>query len=364
MAGFRKATPEQAALKMAVYGPPGAGKTFTALLIAEGLAQTIGKRVAVIDTERGTDFYVQHVAERQAHPAAFDVDCLYTKSITEVTAAVRELDAATHGIIIVDSVSHLWDSVMASYTGKRTSLGGIPLEAWTRLKRPYLDLVGWLINCPYHVLLCGRQTGQYEDDEDGKLRAVGVKMRSEKETPYEAHVCVRMECVYEKNKAKKNVGIGVPTAFVEKDRSGILQGKVYPWPSFATIALPLLPLLGNVQGQVDSDEDAGARDAEVLAQQDRAKEVQSAKTCEEFKARLVLAKSLSAVEDVGKTITPALKKTMLTAHVNELRDAYHAARQRVKETNGSPPADASLVNTLKRSIAEKTGSARDLTYGD
>jgi hypothetical protein len=36
--------------------------------------------------------------------------------------------------------------------------------------------------------------------------------------------------------------------------------------------------------------------------------------------------------------------------------------QRVKETNGSAPVDSSLVNTLKRSIAEKTG--RDLTYGD
>jgi hypothetical protein len=66
------------------------------------------------------------------------------------------------------------------------------------------------------------------------------------------------------------------------------------------------------------------------------------------------------VEEIGKTITPALKRSMLTAHVNELRDAYHQARQRVKETNGSAPADASLVNTLKRSIAEKTG--RELSY--
>jgi hypothetical protein len=156
--------------------------------------------------------------------------------------------------------------------------------------------------------LLGRQTGQYEDDEDGKLRAVGVKMRSEKETPYEAHVCVRMECVYEKNRGKKNVGLGVPTAFIEKDRSGILQGKVYPWPTFASIALPLLPLLGNVQAQVDSEEDAGARDAETIAQQDRLKETLSASVCEKLKAQLALAGSQAAVEEVGKTITQALKK--------------------------------------------------------
>ena len=69
-----RASPEQAALKMAVYGPPGAGKTFTALLIAEGLAQTIGKRVTVIDTENGTDFYVKPSPKRQCHPDAFDLD--------------------------------------------------------------------------------------------------------------------------------------------------------------------------------------------------------------------------------------------------------------------------------------------------
>jgi hypothetical protein len=223
--------------------------------------------------ESGTDFYTQAVAERQAHPAAFDIDALYTKSITEVAAAVRELAPDTHGVVVLDSVSHLWDAVMASYTGKRTSLGGIPLDAWSRLKRPYLDLIAWLINCPFHVLICGRQTGLFEDDEDGKLRSVGVKMRSEKETAYEAHVCVRMECVYEKNKAKKNIGLGVPTAYVEKDRSGILQGNIYPWLSFGTLALPLLPLLGDVQGQVDSEEDAGARDAEVIAAQDRQREL-------------------------------------------------------------------------------------------
>jgi hypothetical protein len=92
---------------------------------------------------------------------------------------------------------------------------------------------------------------------------------------------------------------------------------VYPWPSFATIALPLLSLLGNVQAQVDSDEDAGARDAEVLAQQDRAKEAKSQKTMEEIKAHFTLAKTLAAVEEIGKTITPALTRSMLTAHVGE-----------------------------------------------
>jgi hypothetical protein len=54
MTTFQKPQSLKAALKMALYGPAGSGKTFTALLLAEGLARHTGKRVAYCDTEYGT----------------------------------------------------------------------------------------------------------------------------------------------------------------------------------------------------------------------------------------------------------------------------------------------------------------------
>src|SRR5271169_5688151 len=107
MAGFEKPQPLKAALKMALYGPAGAGKTFSALLISEGLARHTGKRIAYVDTEHGTAFYGQEVAQRRIHPQAFDFDVLYTKSITEVINAVRQLDCNTHGVLVIDSITHL-----------------------------------------------------------------------------------------------------------------------------------------------------------------------------------------------------------------------------------------------------------------
>src|SRR5690348_3740569 len=112
MAGFRKAKAEQAALKMGLYGPPGSGKTFTALLLAEGLSGVSKKRVAYVDTEHGTDFYCQEVKTRAVHPQAFDFDAIYTRSITEVLAAVRGLDTTMHGVIVLDSVTHFWEAAM------------------------------------------------------------------------------------------------------------------------------------------------------------------------------------------------------------------------------------------------------------
>ena len=89
---FQKAMPEQAALKVSMYGPPGSGKTFTALLMAEGLVNRDGKRIAYVDTEHGTDFYAKAVPARSVHPEAFDFDALYTRSLSKTLEAVQALD--------------------------------------------------------------------------------------------------------------------------------------------------------------------------------------------------------------------------------------------------------------------------------
>src|SRR5580692_6648368 len=85
---FHKPQTLKAALKMALYGPAGSGKTFTSLLLAEGLACHTGKRIAYCDSEQGTAFYSQAVPQRAVHPEAFDFEVLHTRSITEVLTAV------------------------------------------------------------------------------------------------------------------------------------------------------------------------------------------------------------------------------------------------------------------------------------
>ena len=49
MSVFKKATKSQAKLRAAIFGPSGAGKTFSSLRIATGL----GGRIAVSDGELG-----------------------------------------------------------------------------------------------------------------------------------------------------------------------------------------------------------------------------------------------------------------------------------------------------------------------
>lgn len=317
MAGFRKAKPMQAALKLGLYGPPGSGKTFTALLIAEGLAKISGKRVAYVDTERGTDFYSQAVKERKVHPEAFDFDAMYTRSLAEVIAEVEKA-VASHGVIVLDSITHLWEAAIAAYTGKQTRNGEIPLWAWGRIKKPYKALIAMLLSANVHVIICGRQGNEYEQSEDDpdKIQKVGVKMKAEGETAYEPHILARMEQVRGKD------GALFPTAVVEKDRTGILAGKVIALPTFDNFCRPLLGLLGASQAEVPDADDTAANDAAVFQEQEKQRAEQSAKLLREFDALITLAKSPDELKEVGKKITPEIKKQMVPGDVTELREIY------------------------------------------
>jgi hypothetical protein len=319
MAGFRKAKAEQAALKMGLYGPPGSGKTFTSLLLAEGLGKLTDKRVAYIDTERGTDFYCQAVPTRAVHPEAFDFDALYTRSLTETLASVRSLKPDEHGVVVLDSVTHLWEAAMAAYAGRTTSIGTIPMHAWGKIKRPYKDLMSVLLSSPLHVIICGRQKTVYESDEETEeLKSVGVTMRAEGETPYEPHILIRMEGI----RPKKTNEVAQIIAYAEKDRTGVLSGRSFVNPNFETLCKPLLGLLGSVQAKVATSDEEAAKDAEALADQDKQREGGSAELLRKFKARIDLAPDAKDLKVIGKEITPQIKAQMLPSHVADLREHY------------------------------------------
>ncbi len=341
--GFAKARPQQAAIKMSMYGPPGSGKTATALLFAEGLAARDGKRIAFVDTERGTDFYALANPARKYHPDAFDFDALYTRSLTEALAAVRGLKPETHGVIVIDSISHLWESAVAAYRGK-THGGKIPFHAWGGIKKPYKELMAFLINSPYHVLILGRQGSEFAEDEDGETKAVGVKMKAEGETQYEPTVCARMESVAS---GKKGRSEGVVTLYGEKDRSSVIQGRHIQWPTYESVVAPMLGLLGREQASVPDDEEAAARDAEELARQRREKVRVSAIERDRLHAKLAnpqTPKDVQAVRAEAEAVKARLLPPDLAFIIGACKAAYdtflNPPAKNGPAGNGADPRDA------------------------
>lgn len=324
---FSKAAAQQARLKVSMYGPPGSGKTFTALLMAEGLANVRGRRVAYVDTERGTDFYSQAVPARQIHPEAFDFDAIYTKSLADVGEAVRGLDAATHGVVVLDSVSHIWEAATDAYEGKRVGRDKdkIPFGAWAQIKRPYKALIAWLIASPFDVFILGRQRAVYED-VDYEPKKVGVQMKAEGDTQYEPHICFRMEARRDPADSAKSIY----ECHVEKDRTGVLAGRVVRNPSFATIE-GLLPLLGETQAPAEDEDERVAKDGALLSEANDKDERKAAKSRELLVTLQASAVACRTIDDVGKFGQELRKqrKYLLSEHEAALVEVGKSVRDKI-----------------------------------
>ncbi|RPH38326.1 hypothetical protein EHM92_00145 [bacterium] len=264
---FTKAKSKQAYLKMALYGGTGSGKTLTSLLISEGLAKLCGKRVAYIDTENGSDFYATDVPERLVHPMAFDFDRIQTAQLMDVLEAVETLDTDVYGVVVIDQMTTLWEAARAAYNGKKTVIGGIPIQAWGDIKRPYKRIVSLTRDGNYHSIYLGREGMIIDKDEDGEMEVIGTKMKAEGETAYEPHILGRMKQTMEKD---GNYRISV---FFEKDRSGVLTGRTFNWPNFDTIKPVVKYLTGVEQNKLGTAEENAEKDVE--AQEREAQKVEA-----------------------------------------------------------------------------------------
>jgi nucleoside-triphosphatase THEP1 len=167
---FKKAVKSQAKLRMALCGPAGAGKTFTALQLAAHL----GEKVAVIDTEHGS-------ASKYADRFAFDVCELNNFNPNNYIAAIKDAEAAGYNVIVIDSMSHAWNGeggVRDVVDAAAARMKGNSYVGWkegTPLQNRFIETI---LQSRCHVIATMRAKTEYvqEKDERGKtvIRKVGM----------------------------------------------------------------------------------------------------------------------------------------------------------------------------------------------
>ena len=197
---FKKATKSQAKLRAAVYGPSGAGKTYTSLRIATGLAGSI-TRIAVIDTEHGT---------ASKYAGVFDIEAIKAAGKT-----------GEHGVLVIDSLSHAWQSLLEEVDKLgRTKFKGNKWSAWSEGTPKQKALVEALLAYPGHVIVTMRAKTEWvtEEGSGGKSKPTKIGLAPEQRAGMEYEFDLLLEMTTEH------------MATVAKDRSGKFQDKIIEKP--------------------------------------------------------------------------------------------------------------------------------------
>ncbi len=214
MSMFKKATKEKSKLRMAIIAPSGGGKTFTAL----SMAVALGKKVAVIDTERGS-------AAKYSKEFPFDVLELESFSPTNYIMAVKAAEAEGYDVLVIDSLSHAWsgkDGALEQVDkAKARSQSGNSFTAWRNVTPLHNKLVDTIIGAKMHIIATMRAKTEYvmeKDEATGKIkpRKIGIAPVQREGMEYEFDVVATMDMDNQ--------------LIVDKTRCSVLNGAVIAKP--------------------------------------------------------------------------------------------------------------------------------------
>lgn len=228
---FKRAEKAQSKLRLALFGPAGSGKTYTALAIAHGLLAikqdakiSINGRIGVGDSERGS---ASKYAGRQDKDSGvnFEFDTSEfdeSKKMEDYIQMIREAKEQKVDVLIIDSMTHAWDELLEEIDKiAKTRFKGNSWAAWqegTPKQRKFIDAI---LSYPGHVIATMRSKTEWQtetDIESGKLRPrrIGTKPEQGKNIEYEFDMLIDMD--------ERHWGT------VLKDRTGKFQDEILEKP--------------------------------------------------------------------------------------------------------------------------------------
>jgi DNA polymerase III delta prime subunit len=202
---FQKATKENIKLRMALYGPPGCGKTYTALQ----LASCLGKRIGLIDTEHGS-------SRKYGNLFNFEVLELSKFGPSQYYNAIESAEESGFDYLIIDSLSHAWYAELDSV--------GSDVRNWAKIRPIERQLWDKIISSSCHIIATMRSKIEYEygaTEISGKqkmtsVRKIGTAPIQKEGSEYELDICGLLD---DQN-----------TLMISKSRCPEINNGIYPKP--------------------------------------------------------------------------------------------------------------------------------------
>lgn len=165
---FHKAERRRAFIKLAITGPSGSGKTYSALLLAQGL----GGKIAMIDTENGSGEMYSALCDYDA----LQIDAPFT--VAKYNAAIKAAVAAGYNVLIIDSLTHAWAGEGGLLAQKEAldARGGNSYTNWATITKEHEQFKAALLQAPIHVVATMRSKQDYVLQANDRGKQVPVKV--------------------------------------------------------------------------------------------------------------------------------------------------------------------------------------------
>lgn len=178
----RKAERRPVKARLALGGPSGAGKTWTALSIASALAP--GGTICLIDTEANEP----DGTAAELYADVYDFEVLpWDPPYDPRDLAVTVTDASRHyDVVIIDSATHFWRG-----QGGTLDISGGRFGGWQVATPAQEDLIASILRSDAHVITCMRAKEQYlvtESNGRQEVQKMGLGMVQRDDMEYEFQV--------------------------------------------------------------------------------------------------------------------------------------------------------------------------------
>ncbi len=185
---FTKAERKKAKLKLNLNGASGSGKTYSALV----LASSLGKKIAVIDTENES---------ASLYANEFNFDTLPLKppySPERFAGAIHAAHSMGYEVLIIDSASHEWIGTggcleINDEAAKRFK--GNTWSAWSETTPRHRKFIDAILQTDMHIITTTRAKTETVQGEKGKVIKLGMK--AEQREGYEYELTVSLDMLHE-----------------------------------------------------------------------------------------------------------------------------------------------------------------------
>lgn len=205
---LQKATRKKTKLRLNLSAPSGAGKTYSALLMAKGLVGD-WEKIAVIDTENGSASLYEHLGPFNA------IELVPPFTPERYREAIQTCVQAGMECIIIDSSSHEWSGpggCLEINDGLAASkFKGNTWAAWSETNPRHDAFLSSVLHCPVHVITCTRSKTE-TIQEGGKIKKLGMKDVQRDGWEYELTVSLSLDRDTHK-------------AIASKDRTELFEGR-------------------------------------------------------------------------------------------------------------------------------------------